>query len=94
MKWKSSKGLEQVCSFLSNTLRRYQEFKLEPSEKISFCREGDDAPTAREFRKESEVLHGSIEMDKSFLSRYVNDGFSGGEKKRFEILQMLLLNPH
>ena len=32
-------------------------------------------------------------MDKSFLSRYVNDGFSGGEKKRLEILQMLLLNP-
>ena len=28
-----------------------------------------------------------------FLSRYVNDGFSGGEKKRLEILQLLLLNP-
>jgi Fe-S cluster assembly ATP-binding protein len=34
-----------------------------------------------------------LEMDKSFLSRYVNDGFSGGEKKRLEILQMLLLKP-
>ena len=33
-------------------------------------------------------------MDKSFLSRYVNDGFSGGEKKRLEILQMLLLDPN
>ena len=33
-------------------------------------------------------------MDKSFLSRYVNDGFSGGEKKRLEILQMLLLKPN
>ena len=32
-------------------------------------------------------------MDKSFLSRYVNDGFSGGEKKRLEMLQMMLLNP-
>jgi Fe-S cluster assembly ATP-binding protein len=32
-------------------------------------------------------------MDKSFLSRYVNDGFSGGEKKRLEILQMILLKP-
>ena len=30
---------------------------------------------------------------RSFLSRYVNDGFSGGEKKRFEILQLLLLKP-
>ena len=32
-------------------------------------------------------------MDKTVLSRYVNDGFSGGEKKRLEILQMLMLNP-
>ena len=31
--------------------------------------------------------------DNSFLARYVNDGFSGGEKKRLEILQMLLLKP-
>ncbi len=54
---------------------------------------GDDAPSAREFRKELKVHMDSLEMDKSFLSRYVNDGFSGGEKKRLEILQMLLLNP-
>jgi len=32
-------------------------------------------------------------MDSSFLGRYVNDGFSGGEKKRAEILQMALMNP-
>lgn len=34
-----------------------------------------------------------IEMDESYLSRAVNEGFSGGEKKRNEILQMLLLEP-
>jgi len=34
-----------------------------------------------------------LQIDKSFLSRFVNDGFSGGEKKRMEILQLLLLNP-
>ena len=34
-----------------------------------------------------------VEMDKSFLSRPVNEGFSGGEKKRNEILQMALLEP-
>ena len=34
-----------------------------------------------------------LNMPSSFLSRYVNDGFSGGEKKRFEILQMMLLKP-
>ena len=34
-----------------------------------------------------------VGLDESFSKRSVNDGFSGGEKKRFEILQMLLLNP-
>ncbi len=34
-----------------------------------------------------------LKMDDSFFSRYVNDGFSGGEKKRAEILQMALLQP-
>jgi Fe-S cluster assembly ATP-binding protein len=49
--------------------------------------------TPKEFRSllksELEVLH----MDDSFLSRYINDGFSGGEKKRAEILQMAVLKP-
>ncbi|MEP7039896.1 MAG: Fe-S cluster assembly ATPase SufC [Acidobacteriota bacterium] len=34
-----------------------------------------------------------VEMDKSFFKRSVNEGFSGGEKKRNEILQMAVLNP-
>ena len=34
-----------------------------------------------------------IEMDETYLSRAVNEGFSGGEKKRNEVLQMLLLEP-
>ena len=34
-----------------------------------------------------------VSIPRSFLSRYVNDGFSGGEKKRFEILQLMLLKP-
>ena len=49
--------------------------------------------TPKEFRQllkpELEMLH----MDDSFLSRYINDGFSGGEKKRAEILQMAVLKP-
>ncbi len=35
----------------------------------------------------------ALKMDESFLKRSVNEGFSGGEKKRFEILQMALLEP-
>jgi Fe-S cluster assembly ATP-binding protein len=54
---------------------------------------GDTAPSARDFRKELKSHMEALNMDHSFLSRYVNDGFSGGEKKRLEILQMLLLNP-
>jgi Fe-S cluster assembly ATP-binding protein len=34
-----------------------------------------------------------LEMDPSFLGRYVNDGFSGGEKKRLEMLQLAILAP-
>ncbi|HXV99473.1 MAG TPA: Fe-S cluster assembly ATPase SufC, partial [Anaerolineae bacterium] len=34
-----------------------------------------------------------LKMDKSFARRYLNEGFSGGEKKRAEILQMALLDP-
>ncbi|MCH1411424.1 MAG: Fe-S cluster assembly ATPase SufC [Candidatus Poseidoniaceae archaeon] len=52
-----------------------------------------EAPKAREFRKELQAAMELLNMDRSFLSRYVNDGFSGGEKKRLEILQMLLLQP-
>ena len=35
----------------------------------------------------------AVGLDEDFSKRAVNDGFSGGEKKRFEILQMLLMNP-
>ena len=35
----------------------------------------------------------SVNLDESYLSRAVNDGFSGGEKKRNEMLQMLVLQP-
>src|SRR5690606_3853316 len=35
-----------------------------------------------------------LEMDPSFASRYLNEGFSGGEKKRAEILQMAMLEPN
>ncbi len=34
-----------------------------------------------------------VELDKSYLSRSINEGFSGGEKKRNEIFQMAMLNP-
>ncbi|MBJ84741.1 MAG: Fe-S cluster assembly ATPase SufC [Euryarchaeota archaeon] len=54
---------------------------------------GDNAPGARDFRAELNSAMEELDVDKQFLGRYVNDGFSGGEKKRFEILQLLLNKP-
>jgi len=53
---------------------------------------GSDMPV-REFRK---LLRGQMELlkvDETFVARYLNEGFSGGEKKKNEILQMALLRP-
>ena len=47
----------------------------------------------KEFRKQLKAAMASLGVDESFATRYVNDGFSGGEKKRHEILQMALLKP-
>ena len=46
-----------------------------------------------EFRKMMAEKMDLLKMDKSFARRYLNEGFSGGEKKRAEILQMALLDP-
>ncbi|MGH7911357.1 MAG: Fe-S cluster assembly ATPase SufC [Candidatus Dormibacteraceae bacterium] len=53
----------------------------------------DKAVNPREFRALLNDSMKTLRMDSSFLSRYVNDGFSGGEKKRAEILQMAALQP-
>jgi Fe-S cluster assembly ATP-binding protein len=47
----------------------------------------------KDFRKELKSSMEKLSVDMSFASRYVNDGFSGGEKKRNEVLQMSLLKP-
>jgi Fe-S cluster assembly ATP-binding protein len=49
--------------------------------------------TMGEFRKLVKEKLTQLKVDESFMSRYVNDGFSGGEKKRLEMLQMALLKP-
>ena len=46
-----------------------------------------------EFLKELRDNMAYLEMNESFLNRFLNDGFSGGEKKRMEILQMLMIKP-
>ena len=52
-----------------------------------------EAPAIRSWIKEVNEAMKSLRMDKSFGERNVNEGFSGGEKKRHEILQLELLKP-
>ncbi len=54
---------------------------------------GGDEEALRSFRKNLKEKFKLLEVDTSFATRYVNDGFSGGEKKRLEILQMAMLDP-
>jgi Fe-S cluster assembly ATP-binding protein len=53
----------------------------------------DDPIKIPEFRKELTAAMEALKVPREMTSRYLNDGFSGGEKKRVEILQMALLRP-
>lgn len=54
---------------------------------------GSNLMPMREFRKELTEKMKEYNVDPSFARRYLNDGFSGGEKKRTEVLQMAMLEP-
>ena len=54
---------------------------------------GSELMPMREFRKELTEKMDKLHVDTAFARRYLNDGFSGGEKKRAEILQMAMLEP-
>lgn len=56
-------------------------------------KEGEGLIGMREFRKEIRERMTELGMDHEFARRYLNDGFSGGEKKRMEILQLAMLQP-
>ena len=54
---------------------------------------GEEEINAAEFMKQAKAKIQQVNLDPSFLKRGVNEGFSGGEKKRNEIMQMLMLEP-
>ncbi len=54
---------------------------------------GSNLMPMREFRRELNTKMDEYNVDPSFARRYLNDGFSGGEKKRTEVLQMAMLEP-
>jgi Fe-S cluster assembly ATP-binding protein len=55
--------------------------------------EKNQAPTLYEFREAMNEKMKLLGVDESFMNRYLNEGFSGGEKKRAEILQLALMKP-
>ena len=81
-----------VASFIRSALNA----KLQGIDKT-----GDVDPTdpmkgginMRDFRNKMREKMALLRMDESFASRYVNEGFSGGEKKRLEMLQMAVIEP-
>lgn len=54
---------------------------------------GGEMISALAFKKKLEEKLKEVDMDPSFAKRYLNEGFSGGEKKRAEVLQMAILQP-
>ena len=72
-----------VANFLRTALNAHRR-AANPADK------GIPIPEFRKMLKEKMEL---LQMDPAFAGRYLNDGFSGGEKKRAEILQMATLNP-
>ena len=55
--------------------------------------EGEEPVKLKDFRKQTEEAMALTNIPKDFSSRYLNEGFSGGEKKRMEILQLAMLQP-
>ncbi len=72
-----------VANFLRTAINAHRKAQ-DPEDK------GISIPDFRKKLKEKMAL---LDMDESFAGRYLNDGFSGGEKKRVEILQMATLEP-
>jgi Fe-S cluster assembly ATP-binding protein len=56
-------------------------------------KEGEELIPMRDFRKELKSKMSQLKIDAEFAKRYVNDGFSGGEMKRAEILTLAMLQP-
>jgi Fe-S cluster assembly ATP-binding protein len=80
-----------VASFLRNIYNAVHHPKPADADGESSIRY-TGIPLAK-FRKLMEEKMDLLKMDRAFATRYVNDGFSGGEKKRLEMLQMAVLNP-
>jgi Fe-S cluster assembly ATP-binding protein len=74
-----------------STVRGYKDRAREQASESAVV--GSELMPMREFRRELREKMALLDMDPSFARRYLNEGFSGGEKKRAEILQLAMLEP-
>jgi Fe-S cluster assembly ATP-binding protein len=71
----------------------YRSVKGDTQPKTEAKGVGGEMVSALAFKKKLEEKLKEVDLDPSFTKRYLNEGFSGGEKKRAEILQMAILQP-
>ncbi len=84
-----------VANFLRRSLESVREgydpnASAQPTGQVDNKRKG---VSPAEFRKLLQEKMQILRVDRTFINRYINEGFSGGEKKRAEILQMAVLQP-
>jgi Fe-S cluster assembly ATP-binding protein len=82
-----------VASFLRNTYNAIHHPKQAAADESGGAMPKYTGIPLAKFRKLMEEKMDLLRMDRSMAARYVNDGFSGGEKKRLEMLQMAILAP-
>ena len=82
-----------VASFLRNIYNAVHHPQQPAPEEAGKMPKYTGIPLAK-FRKLMNEKMALLKMDPIFATRYVNEGFSGGEKKRLEMLQMAILSPH
>ena len=99
-RWSRTSGLERAFSWPSSVPSRFPGVKMADFLRHATTnvrnpdrKEGEELIPMREFRKEIREKMEQLKIDPEFARRYVNDGFSGGEMKRAEILQLAMLQP-
>ncbi|MEM7124888.1 MAG: Fe-S cluster assembly ATPase SufC [Chloroflexota bacterium] len=82
-----------VANFLRTAVSNVRGYTDKKNESDRSGVIGSNLMPMREFRRELTAKMKEYNVDSSFARRYLNDGFSGGEKKRTEVLQMAMLEP-
>lgn len=82
-----------VANFLRTAVSNVRGYTSQPVDPNRPGVVGSNLMPMREFRRELNDKMAEYNVDPSFARRYLNEGFSGGEKKRTEVLQMAMLEP-